>query len=311
MDQEPGQHESAVQLPWPSPPPPRRRHRWYHVVLELVVLVVVIPAVVGAISNAVDGSESNTREPSSPAVGACVVGEMPSPTRRTAAPYSLVSCGEPHAAEVFAQLSNSAASDAEYPGSLAVGLSSDRGCLHAFWDYFGGYEKDSAYDVIVVEPNADTWAAGDRTTTCLVAAKDGSQPEGSSKGRGVQPMRSGVREKGVDDLTPGDCFTRSAETGRSFTELIVNCAVPHNQEVFYVFDAPPSSYPGDAAIEQAAKDRCARAFEDYAGIDFQRSPMDGLYWLKPGDSNWQFGDRRFTCEAGTTNNTTGSVKHAS
>ncbi len=113
------------------------------------------------------------------------------------------------------------------------------------------------------------------------------------------------------DLAPGDCFADPGGAGeRVFTELVVRCAEPHNQEVFSVFDESPGPYPGDAAIERIAQQRCRQAFTDYTGIDFDGSPFDNLFWLPPDESTWKFEDRRFICTAATTSNTTGSAKRS-
>ncbi len=115
----------------------------------------------------------------------------------TASGWRLVPCGEPHDAELFALISYPATTAAKYPGKFAVELYSDRACLHAFWDYFGGYEKDSDYLPIVTEPDAGSWEHGDRTTGCMVVAKTGHRLTGASKGRGATPLRPDVHEKGL------------------------------------------------------------------------------------------------------------------
>ena len=89
--------------------------------------------------------------------------------------------------------------------------------------------------------------------------------------------------------------------------IVVSCKQPHNNEVVATFDEPARALSGSTAVDELAKDRCAREFRKYVGTDFENSRFDGLIWFSPAESDWRAEDRRFVCGAFMTIKTTGTA----
>jgi hypothetical protein len=115
----------------------------------------------------------------------------------------------------------------------------------------------------------------------------------------------------VFSLKVGECFSGAA-TGQVSDVNKVDCSVAHDSEVYSVFDYPnpPSAFPGSAAMDTAASDRCTTDFAVYVGIDAASSGY-GLGQLVPTAESWAQGDRQLVCliQPGTSGTTlTGSAK---
>ncbi len=98
----------------------------------------------------------------------------------------------------------------------------------------------------------------------------------------------------VFDLEVGQCF----DDPDSFDEVanvdIVDCAEPHDNEVYHVFDLADGDYPGLAAVEADAGDGCLAQFEPFVGRDYASSQLDVRY-LYPTPETWDEGDREIVC----------------
>jgi hypothetical protein len=117
----------------------------------------------------------------------------------------------------------------------------------------------------------------------------------------------------VFQLKVGDCFNGAA-TGTVTDVSNVDCATPHDAEVYFIFDYPnpPSDYPGTATVQTTSEDGCKPPFATFVGVDFDNS-IYGLSYLSPTSNSWATGDRKIQClvtpESGATK-LTGSVKGA-
>jgi hypothetical protein len=82
---------------------------------------------------------------------------------------TVVSCGTPHDAEVFAsfQLTGS------WPGSAEVKQAASNGCASRFSSYLNPQLATAALDQQFVYPNEQAWNAGERTVVCEVSSSDG------------------------------------------------------------------------------------------------------------------------------------------
>ena len=89
-----------------------------------------------------------------------------------------VPCASPHDQEVFATLV--VAGDI-YPGDEALKSQADSGCSTAFTSFVGLPFEQSALQVTYYRPSTTTWAGGDRTIDCLIAAESG-QASGTLRG---------------------------------------------------------------------------------------------------------------------------------
>jgi len=97
----------------------------------------------------------------------------------------------------------------------------------------------------------------------------------------------------VFDLQPGDCFDEPT-TGEITDIAVVDCADPHDYEVFAAFDVADGPFPGVAALDDAAA-ACIPLFEDYVGSAYEDTPDLDIAWLSPTAESWGEGDREISC----------------
>ncbi|WP_062389535.1 septum formation family protein [Demequina iriomotensis] len=72
----------------------------------------------------------------------------------------------------------------------------------------------------------------------------------------------------------------------------VDCADPHDGEVYHVEDVESDSLPADVA--ETAEQACYEAYEGFVGIAYE----DSVYYfsaLYPTEDSWQLGDRQIAC----------------
>jgi hypothetical protein len=117
------------------------------------------------------------------------------------------------------------------------------------------------------------------------------------------------------ELKVGNCFNRTPAVDANGDNVVgntlIDCAQPHDAEVYLVFDvAPgPSGYPGDEAIGTLQQTRCDAAFVGYVGKDpgLSRYTID---YVRPDSGTWSSGDRTIACliEDASGGQLTGSAK---
>ncbi|MEA2621297.1 MAG: hypothetical protein QOH61_207 [Chloroflexota bacterium] len=114
----------------------------------------------------------------------------------------------------------------------------------------------------------------------------------------------------VFSLKVGDCFNGGGASEVSDVTT-VDCASPHDAEVYSVFDYPnaPSAYPGDDAIGAAADTRCRQDFAIFVGLSYDESIYNSNK-LRPTSKSWESGDRTIDCLITSADGTqlTGSAK---
>jgi hypothetical protein len=86
---------------------------------------------------------------------------------------------------------------------------------------------------------------------------------------------------------------------------VSSCSLPHEGEVFAVFELPAGPWPGDTAVQEQAETRCQAEFETYA----PNAPASAeVLYLHPLRQSWSR-DRGVTCVATDEQGpTTGSVR---
>ena len=107
---------------------------------------------------------------------------------------------------------------------------------------------------------------------------------------------TGCSEGNVFSLEAGTCFDDvSALTEEGGGEVgdvpIVDCAEPHDNEVYATFDLTDESFPGTEAVRQAADEGCDARFEDYVGTDSASSRFMYSH-LVPTEQTWDTADDR-------------------
>ncbi|MGI9600607.1 MAG: septum formation family protein [Acidimicrobiales bacterium] len=104
-----------------------------------------------------------------------------------------------------------------------------------------------------------------------------------------------ANERAVADLTVGDCFGGEL-LGSVEVELvpIVDCATPHQYEVFYATDFAPDDAPFDAeAIREQATTVCIEQLESVVGVPIAEAPVQ-LLLLNPTRESWRDDNDRTT-----------------
>lgn len=103
----------------------------------------------------------------------------------------------------------------------------------------------------------------------------------------------------VFSLAVGTCFDDVdafyEEEGEVASVPVVDCAKPHDNEVYYLFDIQGDEFPGAAQVEQHAIKGCHGAFRDYVGRDYETSRF-ALTYMTPIKQSWeQQNDREVIC----------------
>lgn len=96
-----------------------------------------------------------------PRVGDCFDVRKDEPDLRD----SLVSCGDEHDDEVYAEFD---LPDSDYPGDAAMLDVARAGCIERFASFVGVPYEASVLEVTTYQPSAQTWADGERRVTCVV-----------------------------------------------------------------------------------------------------------------------------------------------
>lgn len=97
-------------------------------------------------------------------------------------------------------------------------------------------------------------------------------------------------------LLVGDCINDDALeryiAGDEYERI--PCDLPHGNEVYYVYEFPPGSYPGQDAVRDDLISVCEDEFEGYVGRDYESSSLD-VYATWPGPDLWASGTRIGEC----------------
>ncbi len=102
----------------------------------------------------------------------------------------------------------------------------------------------------------------------------------------------------VFELAVGDCFDDGDMAIGELEEIgevpLVECSVPHDNEVYAVVAVDGEVFPGEAAIQAQADEVCLDTFDPFVGLDYESSALD-FGWLVPTADSWDMGDRVVAC----------------
>jgi len=149
---------------------PQRARRWPRVLLALgfVILAAAIVggaiAIVGSVTHGFKKPVKVTYKKS--AVFSLKTGNCLDPRGQS---YTLIACGSPHQAEVFATF---ALTGTEWPGTTAVSAEASGGCASRLTGYLNPQLAISLASTYVY-PDSIAWQAGTRTVICEVRATSG------------------------------------------------------------------------------------------------------------------------------------------
>lgn len=120
-----------------------------------------------------------------------------------------------------------------------------------------------------------------------------------------KPVKIEYTKSAVFSLKAGECFDPQ---GQSYS--LVSCDSPHVAEVFATFTLGGSTWPGTAAVAQAANSGCSSRLTGYLNPQLAIS-LSSTY-VYPDSVAWQAGTRTVVCEVqATSGELTGSVQGAS
>jgi hypothetical protein len=95
-----------------------------------------------------------------------------------------------------------------------------------------------------------------------------------------------------EDLQPGMCVR---EDPNEMDYIVVGCSAEHEEEVMSRDTlARSKEYPGDAAVEDAAQQKCESAFASYVGLELVESRLD-LDYFTPDKDSWTAGKVTLIC----------------
>jgi hypothetical protein len=92
----------------------------------------------------------------------------------------------------------------------------------------------------------------------------------------------------------GECLQIS-ELGDEVSSLpVVDCAQPHESEVYAVFNVDVAGVYDETAVIEAAEEGCRTEFADFVGRRYDSSVLD-IFYLYPLADGWELGDRKVMC----------------
>ena len=99
-------------------------------------------------------------------------------------------------------------------------------------------------------------------------------------------------------LQVGDCFNddiAAGDTGEVSNVAGVPCDMPHDNEVYAIFDLPEVEFPGVEEVAGLAADGCLARFEGFVGRDYPSSMLD-IFTIYPTPDSWErLDDREVIC----------------
>jgi hypothetical protein len=134
----------------------------------------------------------------------------------------------------------------------------------------------------------------------LVAWASSNSPERSSSSPTPGPTSTVEPEYDYPEVEDvGTCFDpiSDRDDDAMLAMSVLDCDEPHLAEVIGTpeLDGGPSArWPGQAAVDRESEDLCLTLFEDYVGISYEDSRLDGSY-INPSEALWLGGDRLVIC----------------
>jgi hypothetical protein len=96
------------------------------------------------------------------------------------------------------------------------------------------------------------------------------------------------------EIEVGMCVNDADITESVWGLPVVDCAEPHDSEVYAIFELPAGEYPGDDEVIRLSDEGCFAAFADYVGVPYDQSVLYfQFYW--PDKRGWAVDDRAVIC----------------
>lgn len=120
-------------------------------------------------------------------------------------------------------------------------------------------------------------------------------------------------ESDVFTIKVGDCLNDEAAGGEISTVPVVDCAEPHDSEIYASIIMDDGDYPGESDTIDIADEACYQEFDDFVGTSYEES-LYSYATLYPTSQSWASGDREILCrialadENGNIEKVTGSLE---
>lgn len=98
----------------------------------------------------------------------------------------------------------------------------------------------------------------------------------------------------VDDLRPGDCFSRNEDEDLISEVDGIPCGELHDYEVFALVTHDAPAFPTDPEMDAVFVNKCSPPFASYVGEPYETSALWGTM-ITPSEDTWADGDRSFIC----------------
>ncbi len=196
-----------------------------------------------------------------------------------------VPCRQPHTIEVYAVATLAGAAGAPFPGlDAAVALCDER--FRA--DHGFGLGLATIVERSVLRPSEASWLAGERDVTCSVTYPAPTELTLAE----IDPLRAFDRVS-LYGLEAGDCLLDFEQTSTRFG--LVDCAQPHDAEIFASTTLDDGPFPGEPEIDRIAGEACFGApFTEFVGIAHESSTISSLA-SRPTAETWDHGHRTIAC----------------
>ena len=102
----------------------------------------------------------------------------------------------------------------------------------------------------------------------------------------------------VFELEVGTCFDDEGTTdasGQVASVPTVDCADPHDNEIYALFDLGGDTFPGDDATVELAYQGCYDRFEEFVGQAYETSVLEFGPFYPTGDGWNDLDDREVIC----------------
>lgn len=100
----------------------------------------------------------------------------------------------------------------------------------------------------------------------------------------------------VFSLVVGDCEAGAPAEGEVSQTKTIDCAEPHEGEIYAASYLAEGDFPGDDVIAAQAETDCLVEFESFIGVNYEDSMYD-YSWYYPTERSWADGDREILCIA--------------
>ncbi|MEP6482513.1 MAG: septum formation family protein [Rhodoglobus sp.] len=116
----------------------------------------------------------------------------------------------------------------------------------------------------------------------------------------------------VFSIKVGDCLNDSSINGQTSTVPVVDCAKPHDSEVYLDGNLKGGNFPGDSAIQNEAESVCGGGFAAFVGAPYEQGTGYSYSYFTPSAKSWATGDRLVSCVVfdPTGTQVTGTLKGA-